>query len=70
MAVISTKGGIVRHFPLRAYIFFFRIFFSKRIKIVNSIVAAQARAVVVQKGALDDNEMTGAFAGGPLPPLL
>lgn len=35
---------------------------------MNSIVAAEARAVIAQKGALDDNEMTGAYAGGPLPP--
>lgn len=37
---------------------------------MNSIVAAEARAVIAQKGALDDNEMTGASAGGPLPPLV
>lgn len=47
---------------------FFRIFFSKRIKILNSIVDADARAAFAQKGPLDDNEMTGESAGGPLRP--
>jgi hypothetical protein len=42
----------------------------ERIKILNSIVDADARAAIAQKRALDDNEMTGESAGGPrIPPL-
>lgn len=48
MAVISPKGAIVRDFSLR--ILFFPISFSKRIKILNSIVDADDRAVIAQKG--------------------
>lgn len=65
MAVISPKGRIVRDFLSSDFL---RIFFSKRIKILNSIVDADARAAIAQKGALDDNEMTGEAAGGPLRP--
>lgn len=67
MAVISPKGGIVRHFLYR---FFFVFSFLEKNK--NTVLSTPKLAPWSRKKEpLDDNEMTGASAGGlPRPPLV